>query len=136
MNELNAAIYTRLQGTAITSRLAGTTSIYHMQAPEGTALPYVVYNLQGGGDTNDTQNRVKDLVVSIRAYAKGNSGAAVAGSIDAQIDAAFHLVPLTVSGWTDIWLARETDLETVENEPSGNKICMAGGFYRIILDKE
>ena len=133
INALASALYLKLQGTAITNLLAGTTSIYHMQAKEGESYPYVVYSVQGGGDTNDTSNRVKDLLVFVRCYSK--SSAMQAGSIDAQMDAALHLAPLTVSGWTNIWLARETDLETVETDPNGVKVYMQGGFYRIMLDK-
>jgi hypothetical protein len=133
MNELSSSIYSRLQTTGgLTSLLAGTTSIYHLQAPEGATLPYVVYSTQGGGDENLSQHRTKNLVVFVRAYS--GSSAAQAGSIDAQIDAALHLNPLTVSGWTDFWLARETELETVQNEPSGRPVWMAGAMYRIKLD--
>lgn len=135
MNVLSAGVYSRLQGaSALTSLLAGTTSIYHLQAEEGESLPYVVFSTQGGGDTNDTSNRVKNIVVFARAYS--GVSAAQAGSIDAQIDTALHLTPLTVSGWTNIWLARETDLETVTTEPDGQKIYMSGGMYRAMLDKD
>lgn len=134
MNELDAALYTRLQGTAITSQLSGTTALYHIQAPENATLPYIVWNIQGGGDENLTQNRTKNLVVFIRAYS-GNT-AAQAGSIDAQVDAALsNSSPLTVSGWTNIWLAREQELETVQLEPNGKQVFMAGGLYRVWLDK-
>jgi hypothetical protein len=134
MNELDAAIYTRLQGTAITSQLAGTTSLYHIQAPENATLPYIVWNIQGGGDENLTQNRTKNLVMFIRAYSANT--AAQAGSIDDQVDAALtNSNVLTVSGWTNIWLAREQDVETVQLEPSGKQIFMAGGLYRVWLDK-
>ena len=134
MNALNTAIYTKLQGTAITALLSGTSSIYNIQAPENSTLPYIVWNIQGGGDENLDANRTKNLVLFIRAYSA--SSAATAGSIDAQIDAALHLVPLTVSGWDNIWIAREQDLETVQNEPSGKRIWMAGGLYRVRLDKQ
>lgn len=135
MNVLSTAIYSRLQGTAaLTSLLAGTTSIYHLQAEEGESYPYVVFSTQGGGDMNDTSNRLKNLVLYVRAYS--GVDAAQAGSIDAQADAALHLVPLTVSGWTNIWLARETDLETVETTPTGQKVYMSGGFYRLMIDKD
>jgi len=133
MNELNAAIYARLQGTAITSLLSGTTALYNVQAHENATLPYIVWNIQGGGDENLTQNRTKNLVMFIRAYSENS--AAAAGSIDAQIDTALHLTPLTVSGWTNIWLAREQDLETVQLEPSGKQFFMAGGLYRVWLDE-
>ena len=134
MNELDTALYTRLQTTAgLTSLLAGTASIYHLQAPEGATLPYVCFSIQGGGDENQSPHRTKNLVVFVRAYS--GSSAAQAGSIDAQIDTALHLNPLTVSGWTDLWLARETDLETVQNEPSGRQVWMAGGMFRFMAEK-
>ena len=133
MIALNTAIYSRLNGaTALTALLSGTTAIYALQAPEGAALPYVVYNIQGGGDTNETANRVKDLLVFVRGYATTN---ARAGSIDAAIDTALHYVPFTgVSGWTNIWLAREQDLELVENPPTGSQVFMNGALYRVVLD--
>jgi hypothetical protein len=93
----------------------------------------VVWNLQGGGDENLTANRTKNLVVFVRGYSKLSN--AQAGSIDAQIDTALHLVPFTsVSGWTNIWMAREQDLETVENPPTGGQVFMNGAMYRVILD--
>lgn len=135
MNALDTAIYSRLQGgTALTTLLAGTTSVYHLQAPEGAAYPYCVWNIQGGGDENLDANRTKNLVVFVRGYSK--TSAAQAGSVDSQIDTLLHLSPLTVSGWTNIWLARETDLETVQTEASGQVIHMAGGMYRVRLDKD
>lgn len=133
MNVLDAALYTRLQGTAVTSLLSGTTAIYKNQAPEGASLPYIIFNKQSGGPWNLDANRVDDLLYYIRAYS-GNS-AAQAGSIDAQIDAALHLAPLTVSGWTNIWIARESNIELVSTEPSGRLIHSAGALYRIIVDK-
>lgn len=134
MNVLNTAIYSRLgTTTAITNLLAsGSASIFNLQAKEGAALPYIVWSIQGGGDENLTANRTKNLMVFIRAYS--GVSAAQAGSIDAQIDTALHLNPLTVSGWTNIWLARETDLETVENIPNTKPVYMNGGFYRCWLD--
>ena len=136
MNVLDAAIYSRLKTTsAVTSLLAGTTAIYHLQAPEGQAYPYVVFNIQGGGDVNETARRRKNLMVYVRAYTTGLNGAAQGGSIDAQIDSALHLVPLTISGWTNTWLARETDIELAQNEPNGQQVHTNGGVYRIVSNK-
>lgn len=133
MKALNTAIYNKLSGaTALTSLLSGTAAIYALQAPESAVYPYIVYNIQGGGDENDTANRTKNLMVFIRAYGTTN---AQAGSVDAQIDTALHLVPFTISGWTNFWMARETDLETVENPPTGGQVFMNGALYRVRLDK-
>ena len=135
MNVLDTAIYSRLQSTsALTSLLAGTTALYNRQAPEGQVLPYVVWSIQGGGDMHETPRRRKNLLLYVRAYTTGSNGAAQGGSIDAQIDTALHLNPLTVSGWTNIWLAREQDLEIVENPPTGGQVFMNGGIYRCFLD--
>lgn len=134
MNELNTAIYGRLQGTSgVTSLLSGTTAIYNQQAPEGATLPYVVFSTASEIDENMTQNRTKNTLVSIRAYS--GVSAAQAGSIDAAIDTAIHLVPLTVSGWTNFWMAREQGIELVENQPSGKRIFSSGADYRARLDK-
>lgn len=136
MKWLDAAIYGRLNGaTALTSLLAGGTigtSIFALQAPANAQYPYVVYNIQGGGDENMTRNRTKNIVEFVRAY--GTISAQI-GTIDAQIDVALHLVPFTgVTGWTSIWLAREQDLETVENPPTGNQVFMKGALYRMRFD--
>ena len=132
MNALGSALYSKLSGTAITSLLGGTY-VYNLQAPEGQALPYIVFSTQGGGDNNESPHRVKDLVIFVRAYSGISAGQA--GSIDAQIDTALHMSPLTVTGWSDLWLAREQDLETVENPQSGKPVWMAGGMYRVLLEK-
>ena len=134
MNEVNSAIYSKLQaGTALTALLAGTTSIYNQQPPDNSTMPYVIFNLQGGGDENMTPSRMKSLVYFIRGYSKVSAGAA--GSIDAQIDTILHGQSISASGWTNFWLNREADFEQTENLPNGEKAFMAGGFYRIRLDK-
>jgi hypothetical protein len=135
MNELDSAIYARLSSaTALTSLLSGTTAIYHLQAPEQSIYPYAVWSLQGGGDINETPHRTKNLVLFIRAYSAVS--AKQAGSIDAQIDIAIHLIPFTsVSGWANTWMAREDDLELVENPPTGKQVFMQGGLYRNRLAK-
>lgn len=141
MSELNAAIMSRLGTiTALTSGLAylkdaGTApAIINGQAPEGQAYPYVVFSLQAGGDLNDNPHRTKSIVLFIRSYS--TVSAKQAGSIDAVIDTALHLAPFSnVTGWTNTWLARETDLETVENPPTGTKVFMQGGMYRNRITK-
>jgi len=135
MNVLNAAIYSRLQTTsAITSLLSGTTAIYNQQAPEGATLPFIVFSTPSELDENMTQNRTKNNVVYIRAYS--GSSAAQAGSIDTAIDTALHLIPLTVSGWTNFWMVREQGIELVETQSTGKIIYSAGANYRVRLDKE
>jgi hypothetical protein len=134
MKELNKAIYDKLSaGTALTTLLPGTTSIYHLQAPDFAVLPYVVYSVQAGGDENITPSRMKNMVVYVRAYSAVS--ALAAGSIDTQIDALLHCGSITMSGWTNFWLHRETDVENIDNLPSGEKVWMEGGFYRTRIEQ-
>jgi hypothetical protein len=136
MKALNTAIYSRLTAaTALTNLLSGTAAIYAIQAPENAVYPYVVYSLQSGIDENMTQNRTKNMLYYVRGYSKVSN--AQAGSIDAQIDTALHLVPFTgVSGWTNFWMAREEDIELVENPPTGGQVFANGGVYRCRIDKD
>jgi len=134
MNEIGSALYGKLQaGTALTALLAGTTSIYHLQAPDGATLPYVVFSIQAGGDENETPKRRKSLVLYVRGYSDVSSGNA--GSIDTQIDTLLHKKDLSVAGWANIYCWRDQDLEMIENAPSGEKVFMRGGFYRLRIEK-
>lgn len=131
MNALNTAIYSKLSGgTALTALVS--LRLYHMQAPLDAAYPYVVWNTQGGGDENVSPHRTKNLVLNVRAYS--DVTAAAAGSVDAQIDALLHNQSLSVTGWSSIWLAREQDIETVENPPDNVAVYMQGGLYRVVIE--
>jgi hypothetical protein len=132
MNALNSAIYSKLSGGTALAALVGTR-IYNQQAPEGAALPYVVFSVQGGGDENLSPHRTRNIVEFVRAYS--GVSAAQAGTIDGQIDALLHLSSLSVTSWTSVWLAREQDLETVEATPAGTSVYMSGGLYRTIIEK-
>jgi hypothetical protein len=129
-NALNTGILSTLSGgTALTGALGGT-AIYYQQAPDGAALPYVVWNYQGGGDENITQSRMKNLLVYVRGYA---ASPALAGTIDAYCDALLHNKTISVTGWSNFWTAREEDISLVENLPDNTRIYSEGGIYRIRL---
>lgn len=132
MNELNAALYSKLSGGTALTTLLGGTAIYHQQAPDGKPLPYVVFSTQSIVDDNATNNRTKDALVYVRAYAASGISA---GSIDAACDALLHDSPVTVSGYSVFWQRRDGDIELVENLPNGGKIFSSGATYRIRLDK-
>lgn len=134
MNALSTALYSKLSaGTALTALLAGTASIYDTQAPNGASLPFIVFNVQGGGDRNSEDHRVKDLVIQVRAYT--STSMANADAIDNQIDALLHNGSISVSGWTQLWLRRETDLKFSEVQPNTNTVWSSGALYRVILEK-
>ncbi len=131
-NALNASIYSTLTGgTGLTSLLSGTGAVYYQNAPAGGTLPYVVFSLQAGGPLNYTTSDMRDEIYYVRAYA---NSAALAGSIDKQVCDLLHHKTLTVSGYSNYWTARETDIAIVEQTPANEQIYAAGGMYRIRLD--
>jgi hypothetical protein len=127
------ALYTTLAGGTALTGLLGGTAIYDTQAPDGAVLPYVVFSHAGGGPDNRNASNLENDVWFIRAYAAGSLK--TAGAIRAQVDALVHKRTLSVNGWRNIWCVRETDLRNIENQPSGARVCMAGGLYRIRLAK-
>jgi hypothetical protein len=130
---LNAALYSRLSGgTALTGLLAGTASVYNGQAPDAAPFDYVVFSCQGGGPENITPSRMEDITLFVRGYSK--KGAAAADAIDAQIDILLHGKPLTVPGWTNFWVMRESYLVGTDALPNTVKVWMSGGLYRARLD--
>lgn len=127
---INAAIYSALgASTALVTALGGTY-IYERQAPDDKDLPYVVYSFQGGGPENISPGNLQSDLVYVRAYA-GTPGQD--GTIDGYCQTALHRQTLTVTGFTNIWTAREEDIVLVENPPGGKRIYTAGGIYRIRL---
>lgn len=130
MNEILTGIYSKLSGgTALVSALGGT-AIYHMQAPEGAALPYVVYSHAGGGDENLTPSRLINVVYNVRAYA---DDAKEAWTVMGLVDSLLHGGTVTVTGYTNFWCARENFWELTDNT-GAETIYAAGAYYRIRLD--
>jgi hypothetical protein len=135
LNELSKAIYGALTaGTALTSMLSGTASVYRSQAPADTAYDYVIFNLQGGGPTLQTAHQEIDDLIAVKCYSITSPSRA--GSLSTLADALLDGVTLTLgSGWLSINTRREQDLELVENLPTGQIVYMSGGIYRCSLAK-
>lgn len=124
---LNTAIYSTIGGT-ITN--AGT-AVYYLAAPDNQALPYVIWDYVADIDENFDGNRTKNSLVFIRAFA---ATAQAAEAIDAQIDAKLHLKTLTVTGWTNFWMARENAYSSGLTDQAGRRVYMSGAEYRIRND--
>ncbi len=135
MNAINAALLSTLGGgTALISLLGGTAIFQHMapqRAPntnEPYPLPYVVFNKQGGGPENTHADDARDYVYFIRGYA---TTAKAAGDIDEAVSALLHRKSIAPSGYSNFWLARETDIDSVETTTAGVTVYSAGALYRI-----
>jgi hypothetical protein len=125
---LDAALYTAIGGTHTN---AGT-AVFLQVAPDNYPLPYVIWSYVNEGDRNETPHRLKDVVVSIFAYA---STATAAKTIDAQIDGLLHHKTLTVTGWTNIMTRRENGYALEETDSAGKKTWTRGADYRILAEQ-
>jgi len=129
MNAVETALYTALNGeAAITALLASATSIFNQLAPQGSSYDMVVFAQASGVEENETPTRSRDLVYMIKGVS--DTGFLAAGGIDTQIDTLLHDSALTVTGYTNFWLARESDLRFLETTAEGENYYHAGALYR------
>ena len=132
MNAINSAIYSALSANSALITALGGTAIYHLQAPDNQALPYVVYSWQGGGGVNDNPHDDDESIRFVRAYA---ATAVQAGNIDALINPLLHKASLSVTGYRTVFCFREDDYESVDTPTNGERTYAMGGLYRIRITK-
>ena len=132
MIEIRAGLYAKLIGdTALISELSGDTAVYYGVAPQGKALPYVIFFNAGGGPENTYPSNLTSEVYVVKAGADSLGGAL---SVDNACKSAIHKQTLTVTGYTNIWTRRENDVSLTEVSDDGTIIRHEGGYYRIRVD--
>jgi hypothetical protein len=130
---LETALYNKLAATAALITELGGTFIYNKQAPQSPGDNYVIFSQQAGGDVNDTPIRERNVMYTVFGIALTQEKAA---AIDTDIDTTLHLAELTIAGWSNLWLARETDINISQIDSAGITHYHVGGIYRVIMDKE
>lgn len=134
MNAASTAVYSKLTNTSgITNLLASSGAVYLQQAPQGATYPLVIFQTMAETDDNQTRRRAKQLLVLVKAVSLVSIKEA--GAIDDAIDAALHGLPLTITGWTNFVLWRESSVEYIEDLPGGGVAYTQGGVYRLRLAK-
>ena len=132
-NVLNAGLFSKMSaGTALVTSLGGTF-LYFGQAPDRQSTPFVVWSYTGGiGYENLTPSESVNELIYVRAYA---DNPALAGTIDGQISDLLHKQALTVSGYTNFWIARERSIALSEIDEAKKTTWSSGAFYRVRLDQ-
>ena len=130
-NIIAAALYGKLSASTALVGALGGTAIYNTLAPDSATYPRVVFRSLAGGPANINPSDMRELIYSVTTYAldKGQ-----AGTIDAIISPLLHRLALTVSGYTNYWTARETEINNVELPPNGAPVFAVGAQYRIRID--
>lgn len=135
MRAVDTALFTRLSadvaGTATgTLGQLGATNVYRMVASQGSVEPYIIFNEQTGTDSYTFSARdMRSLLYQVKAVGKGNS-ALTPAKLAERIDDLLTDEPLSMSGWTNIRLRRESDIEYVEIA-NGVQYHHYGGLYRV-----
>ena len=132
LNLVSTALYSKFSGdTTLKALMATNTSFFSIKAPKDAVYPFLVWSLLYGGPENITPSDLQDHLYFIRAYA---TTAIRAGNIHARVASLLHQQTITVTGFTNIWLALDEEYEGEEILQTGNTVYMRGGGYRIRLD--
>lgn len=131
MKALDTALITQLTTPATALYALVAEKVYVVKAPDSAAFPFVLLNVQAGGDTNDTPVDFVELVYQVKGLATEKADST---SIEDAIRARLHKQAFSVSGWTLVSAMRESEIqyfELVNNVPCFH----AGGLYRFRLSK-
>lgn len=126
------ALFNLLNVTSVKTTAGATGGIWNNVAAQGTALPLVVIQWQGGGDENDHADDSVNLLYTIKALA---ASAVTAATIMAACDALLHKQVLTITGWNNFWCRREQWVSFAEVDAVGKITFTRGATYRIRNEK-
>jgi len=133
MNAIETGLYSELAGSAALVTGLGGTAIYSRHAPQGTALPYVIFMHMGGGHENTNPSDLQNHVYLVKAVAEGSKEA---GTLHNLVLSVLHNATLTVSGYTNFYTALEDEVQMTEVTREGEMVYHTGGMYRIRIDDD
>lgn len=134
---IRRAIYGKLSGDGTLTALLGTPptgvtkSIYHQEAPEGAAFPYVIFNKQAGTPYYALKSLAMDDEVWMVKGVDHSGGADSVDAIATRLNALLTDGSISISGSTQLYLRRESDVEYGE-VTDGERYKHAGALYRLI----
>ncbi len=113
MQVLFQAIYSKFDGNAALK--AAVTGMYLTEAPQGTAYPYIVYHkISGRPDYTFTED-MENTLIQFNIY-DSNSSSATINDIFEKLKTCYDWCSLTVTDWDSIYMRRELDDLTREND--------------------
>lgn len=141
MNAVAAAIKAKLDADATLTAMLGaaaeghTAAVYHRRAPEGAALPYVIFFKSSGIPKYTLKSRSHmDLVYTIKGVCESPADSPTgkpAADIDARVDALIGTDgTLSITGKTQLYTRRIADVDYPEQQ-ADRILTHVGGQYRI-----
>lgn len=131
VNAVKTGLYDKLAGDAtLVGLLASTTSVYDKVAPQGAALPYVIFQKQAGSPRYTMGGRAYDDNVYLVKAVTESPSAKVAGQIAERVDALLTNGSLTLTTGSLMVMRREQDVE-YEETTDGRTYQHVGAMYLI-----
>jgi hypothetical protein len=133
------AIYGKLSGDTTLTNLLGTAapgytkSIYYQQAPEKAGFPYVVFSKQSSTPRYALGARLYDNDLWLIKAVDRRDTADGADAIASRLDALLTDASLSISGKTQLYLRRESDVDYPETS-DGVVYHHAGSLFRLITE--
>jgi len=131
-------LYGKLAGDTTLNNLLGSPpsgyskSIYHGEAPQGAAFPFVIFQKQAGTPTESfgLPSAFENDVWLVKGIDRSSS-ADTAEAIQARIQVLLNDASLSISGSTLLYLRRQSDVEYPE-VTDGVTYRHAGALYRLV----
>jgi len=113
MQVLFLGIWNKFNGNAALK--AAITNMYFSEAIQTAVLPYIVYHkISGRPDYTFTED-MENVLIQFNIY-DSNSSSATINDIYTKLTALYDYCSLTVTGWSSIYMKRELDNLTREND--------------------
>jgi len=113
MQVLFTGIYSKFSGNSALS--GAVTGLYLNKAPQGTAYPYIVYHKISGRPDYTFSEDMENVLIQFNIY-DSNSSSATINDIYTKLTALYDWCTLDVTGWDSIYMKREFDDLTREND--------------------
>ena len=133
------AIYGKMSGDSTLTAMLGTAapgytkSIYYQQAPEKAGFPYVIFSKQSSVPRYALASKMMDNDLWLIKAVDRSDTADTADNIASRLDALLTDASLSISGKTQLYLRRESDVDYPENA-DGVVYHHAGSLFRLIYE--
>lgn len=133
------AIYGKMVGDSTLTGMLGapaagySQNVYYQQAPDGAKFPYIIFSKQAGTPTYTFQTGQAAFDAEVWLV-KGVDLATSADTVDAiaaRLDALLTDGALSISGRSQMYLRRESDVDYSE-EDKGQLYRHAGALFRLV----
>lgn len=130
-----SALYGKITASsAVTSLLSGTASVYYGVAPASAAFPLIVFQQTSGVPVYSFKQNgaaYENEVWMIKAIDRSTSSNTV-DSIAHALDTALTDANLSIAGYSQMYLKRESDVPPIVETVEGQQYRHAGAQFRLI----